>query len=142
MHDASIRRHHAEILKRRLAPTQQDVTLAIALEFEQRVDSECFRTAVGVHLHGVVDDQVGGQQRIGALGIRAHGGQRVAHGGQIHHAGHAREILQKHPRGHEADLFGSGPARAAGDIFDIGGADAAAILLTEQVFQQDFGGEG
>ena len=49
---------------------------------------------------------------------------------------------KQHPRGHEADLLGGGPAGAARDIFYIGGGDAAAILLAQQVFQQDFGGDG
>ena len=48
-----------------------------------------------VHLHGVIDHQVGGQQRVGAVGVGAHGGQSVAHGGQVHHAGYAGEILQQ-----------------------------------------------
>ena len=142
VHDARIGRHHAKILKRGLAPAQQDVALAVALEFEQRVDPERVRAAIAIHLHRVVDHQVGRQQRIGALGVCAHGGQRVAHGGEIHHAGYARKILQQHARGHEADLFGCGCVRAARDVFDIGGAHAAAVFLAQQIFQQDFGGKG
>ncbi len=34
MHDARIRRHHAEILKRRLPPPQERIALLIALEFD------------------------------------------------------------------------------------------------------------
>ena len=103
--DAGVGRHHAEIPERRLAPAQQHVALAIALEFEQRVEVEGVRAAEMIHLHGVVDHQVGGHQRIGAARVGAHRGQGVAHGGQIHHAGHAGEILQQHARRHEADLF-------------------------------------
>ena len=93
VHDAGVGRHHAEVLKGGLAPAQEDVALAVALEFEQRIDAECFRAAVAIDLHGVVDYQVGGQQGIGALGVGAEGGQRVAHGGEIDDAGHAGEIL-------------------------------------------------
>ena len=40
MDDAGIGRHHAEIAERRLAPAQQDVAFAIALEFEERIEIE------------------------------------------------------------------------------------------------------
>ncbi len=38
VHDPDVRRHHAEILERRLAPPEQHVALAVALRFKQRVD--------------------------------------------------------------------------------------------------------
>ena len=61
--------HHAEILKRFLAPAQKRVALLIALEFEQRVDAESFGRAELIHLHRMIDHQIGRDQRIGALGI-------------------------------------------------------------------------
>ena len=94
-------RHDAEIAERRLAPAQQDIALAIALKFEQRVDVEGVLGAELIHLDGVIDDEIGGEQRIGARGIGAHGGEGVAHGRQVDHAGHAGEILQQDAGGHE-----------------------------------------
>ena len=105
VHDAGVGRHHAKILKRFLAPAQERVALLIALEFEQRVDAECAGGAELIHLHGVIDHQIGGDQRIGALGIGAHVAQRVAHGGQIDHAGNAGEILQQDARRAEVDFL-------------------------------------
>ncbi len=63
-----------------------------------------------IDLHGVVDDQVGGHERIGAAGVGAHGGKGVAHGGEIDHAGHAGEVLQQDAGGHEADFLVAGLA--------------------------------
>ncbi len=81
VHDAGVGRHDAEILKRFLTPAEERVALLIALEFEQRVELECARGTELIHLHGVIDHQVGGDERIGALGIGAHVAQGVAHGG-------------------------------------------------------------
>ena len=58
MHDAGIRRHGAEILKRGLAPTQERIAFLIALKFEQSVQLKCVIGAVVIHLHRVIDDQI------------------------------------------------------------------------------------
>jgi hypothetical protein len=74
------------------------------------------------------------------LGSDPNGGQRIAHGGQVHHARHAREILQQHARRHEADLFGAGafPARHRFHVF---GRYAPAVFVAQQVFQQNLDGK-
>ena len=93
-----------------------------------------------VHLDGVIDHQVGRQQRVGAIRVGAHGGQRVAHGGQVHHAGYAGEILQQHARRHEADFLGIG-ALTAGDQGHVIGRDPAAVFVPQQVLEKNLGGE-
>ena len=120
MHDAGVGRHHAEILKRFLAPAQERIALLIALEFEQRVEVEGAVGAELIHLHRMIDHQIGRDQRIGALGIGAHVAQRVAHGGQIDHAGHAGEILQQHARRAEVDLLRRRADLPGRDVFDVG----------------------
>ncbi len=127
MDDAGVGRHDAEIAEGGLAPAQEDVALAVALEFEQGVEAEGVRGAEAIHLNGVVDDQIGGQERVGAVGVGAHGGQGVAHGGEVHHARDAGEILQENARGHEADFLGAG--RALGHVGNVGGGHAASIFL-------------
>ena len=98
VHDAGIGRHRAEVAKRRLSPAQKRIALAVALVFEQRIGREGAAGAELVDLHGMVDHQIHGDQGIGFLGIGAHLGERVAHGGEIDHAGHAGEILEQHAR--------------------------------------------
>ena len=128
--DAGIGRHHAEVPECRLAPAQQHVALAIALEFERGVEIESPGGSEVVHLDGVIDHQVGGQQRIGAVGVGSHGRESVAHGGQVDHAGHAGEILQQHARRHEADFFAVG-ALSPRHRFDILRGHAPAVFVTE-----------
>jgi hypothetical protein len=72
VHDAGVGRHHAKILKGLLTPAQERVALLIALKFEQRVEGECAGRAELIDLHRVIDHQIGGDQRIRALGIGAH----------------------------------------------------------------------
>ena len=50
-----------------------------------------------------------GMRGLACFGVGAHRRERVAHGGEIDHAGDAGEILQQDARGHEVDLFGMGP---------------------------------
>ena len=120
MADAGIRRNDLEILKTFLSPAQESVALDIALHFEIGVEREGARGAELVHLHGVVDHEFGGKQRIDFLRIAAQLADGVAHGGEIDDGGDAGEILKQDARGHERDFFfggaaaleGSQPARA------------------------------
>src|ERR1019366_6378585 len=138
--DSGIGRHYAEIAECRLTPAEQDIAFAVALEFQGRVEVESVHTAEVIHLNGVVDDQVGGQQRIGAARIGAHGGQGVAHGGQVDHARDTGEILQQDARRHEADLFdtGAGAARHGGHILR---GNSLAVFIAQEVLQQYADGE-
>ena len=66
--DAGVRRHHAEVLERALAPAQERVALAVALELQLGVGLERCRGAELVHLHRVVDDQV---RRVARVDLRS-----------------------------------------------------------------------
>ena len=131
MDDAGIGRDDAKILERGLAPTQESVALLVALKFEEGIEIEGARSAELVDLNGVVDDEVGGDERIGEFGIGAHGSEGVAHGGEVDNAGHAGEILEKDAGGAEIDFF----RRAAGVpfryVFDVGVTDGAAFFRAQ-----------
>ena len=71
MADAGVRRNDFEILKTFLAPAQEGVALDIALHFEFGVEGEGAGGAEFVHLHGMIDHEFGGKQRIDFLGIAA-----------------------------------------------------------------------
>ncbi len=139
--DAGVGRDDAEVPEGGLSPAKQHVALAIALEFQDGVEVEGVLAAEVVYLHGVIDHQVRGHQGIGAGGIGAHGGKGVAHGGEIDHTGHAGEVLKQHARGHEGDFLGAG-AFAFGDERHVGGGDALAVLVAEEVLEQDADREG
>ncbi len=142
VHDAGVGRHHAKILKRFLAPAQKRIALLIALEFEQRVNAERARRAELVHLHRVIDHQVGGNERIGALGIGAHCAQRIAHGRQIDHARNAGEILQQHAGRAEVDFLRWRADFPFRDVLDIGRLDGRAVFGAQQIFEQNLDGIG
>ena len=106
MEDAGVRRHHLEIAESLLAPAQEEVALAVALKLQLGVVAEAQRRCRILHLHGVVDDQLGGLQRVDAFGVAAQFDDGVAHGGQIDDGRHAGEVLHQHPGRHEGDLLG------------------------------------
>jgi hypothetical protein len=58
--DSGVRRHDFEVLERVLAPAQEGIALAVALELEFGVGLEGAGSAEFIHLHGVVDHQLGG----------------------------------------------------------------------------------
>ena len=58
----------------RLAPAQERIALAIALELDAVVVGQRLRGAVFIHLHRVVDDQFGGRQRVDLLRVAAEAG--------------------------------------------------------------------
>jgi hypothetical protein len=86
----------------------------------------------------VVYHQLHRLQWIDPTGISAELSHGVPHGGEVHHRGHAGEVLQQDPRGREGDLTSErgvwGPARQCLDIL-AGNADP--VLGAEQVFQED-----
>ena len=141
--DAHARRHGGEVAEGRLAPLEECVALAVALELEQRVGVVGRGRAVLVHLHGVVDDEFGGREGIDALGIAAEGLDGVAHGGQIDDRRDAGEVLHEHAGRHEGDLAaGLGLGVPVGEELDVGGGDVDAVFAAQQVFEQDFEAEG
>ena len=117
MHDAGVRRDGLEALEGGLAPAQERVALLVALELLLRVDAEGVARAEDVDLHGVVDDELDRHERVDLGRVAAEVGHRVAHRGEVDHAGHAREVLQHHARGRERDLLRRlarcGPTRRA-----------------------------
>ena len=105
MDDAGVRRHDGEVVERVLAPAQERVALLVALELALGVDAERVAGAEGVDLHRVVDDQLGGHERVDLRGVAAEVGHRVAHRGEVDDRGHAGEVLHDHARGREGDLL-------------------------------------
>ena len=112
--DASVRRNYFEILKAFLAPAQEGVALDIALHFEVGVEGEGAGDAEFVHLHGVVNYQLGGEQGIDFFRFAAQLAHGFAHGGEVHYGGNAGEILEQDAGGHEGDFFFGGALGARG----------------------------
>ena len=135
--DAGVGRHHFEIVKCRLAPAEKRVALDVALKFQFGVEAESVDAAEVVHLHGMIDDQFRGQQRIDAFGIAAHALHALTHGGQIDDGGNAGEILQQNARGHEGNFFFRRSRLPVGERLNIGSVDEAAVFEAQKIFEQN-----
>ena len=104
--DPRVRRHDLEVVERLLAPAQERVTLAVALELELGIAEDRPRRRVLVDLDRVVDHELDGQLRVDQRRIAAEVGHRVAHRGQVDDGGHTGEVLEQDPRGAKGDLLG------------------------------------
>src|SRR5690606_34573481 len=82
VHDAGVRRHDLEVVEGLLAPAQELVALAVALELDLVVPAQRVHGTVEVDLHRVVDDQFGRGQRVDLLRVTAKAGDGIAHGGK------------------------------------------------------------
>jgi len=136
--DARPRRDDAEIAQRRLPPAQELIALEVPLILEVRVDQHRRIAAVFVDLHRMVDHEVHRLQRVDARRVAAERRNRVAHRGEVHHAGDPGEVLQQHARGAEGDfLLDLSLHVPRGQRLDVAFPDEAAVLVAEEVFQQD-----
>ena len=137
VHDAGARRHDLELVEGALAPPQELVALLVAAVLEVDVALERVGRAEHVDDHRVVDDELGGRERVDLGRVAAELGDGLAHGREVHDARHAREVLHDHPRRGELDLrvrLGTGvPARERADVV---GGDVGAVLGAEQVLQE------
>ena len=141
--DAGAGRHHPEVAERLLAPAQERVALAVALELDLGVARERVMGAEPVDLDRMVDHQLHRRERVDLRGIAPERAHRVAHRGEVHHRRHAREVLEQDPGGGERDL-GRGLRRGVPprQRLDVGGGDAAPVFVAEQVLQEDLQREG
>ena len=136
--DAGARRHDLHVRERLLAPAQEQVALVVALVLELDVLAERERRAVLVDLHRVIDHEVGRLQRVDRVAGQAELDERVAHRGEVAHRGDAGEVLHQHARGAELDLVLDALLRVpARDRLDVGRVDRLAVLVAEQVLEQD-----
>ncbi len=136
--DAGVGRDDREIVEGRLSPAQEGVALAVALEFEQGIEVQRIRRSVVVHHHRVVDHELCGDERVDLCGIAAELRHGVAHGGEVHDGRHAREVLHDDARRRECDLALRQLARIRiREGEDVGTGHAAAVLVPQQVLEQD-----
>jgi hypothetical protein len=138
MHDTRRGWYHAEVVERLLRPAQQHVSLAIALVFRLRIASQRVGRAEVVHLHGVVDHEFRGKQRIDAFGIATHRRHGVTHGGKVHDGRDTREILQHDAGRVKSDLrVGLRLRIPIGNRDNVRRSHRLAVLIAQQVLQQD-----
>jgi hypothetical protein len=142
VHDAGAGRHHLELAERVLAPAQELESLVVALELDLHVPGERVRAAEHVRHHGVVDDQLGRAERVDLGRVTAQGLHGLPHRGQVDHRRDAGQVLQDDPGRGELDLGVGLLARIPpGERRHVVGGDVDAVLVAEQVLQQDLQAE-
>jgi hypothetical protein len=140
--DAGGGRHDAEAVERLLTPAQELIALEVPLVLELGVAGQRLGAAEDVHLHGVVDHQIRGDERVERLGVAALLAHRVAHGRQIDDGGHAGEVLHQHAGGQERYLAAAvagavPPARPLRQRGHVVVGDAHPVVVAQQVLEQD-----
>ena len=145
MADAGAGGHDGEVLEGALAPLEELIALAVALIFQINVLLEGLGVAELIDDHRMVDHEIDGNERVDALGLAAELGDGVTHGGQIHHGGHAGEVLHQHARGTEGDFLLAALAaidQPCGAALDVRLGDGAAVLEAQEVLDQHLHGIG
>ena len=149
--DARAGRHQTEVPEGALGPTQELVSLEVARILDRDVGVVRRGSARPLGDHRVVDDQLDGDEGVDLGGVAAQAGERVAHRGQVDHGRDAGEVLHQDALGREGDLvrrcartlpvpFGVGtPARHRHDVV---GRDVRAVLVAQQVLEEDLDGVG
>ncbi len=142
MDDPGVGRDDLEVVERALAPAQERVALLVALELELRVALERVGRSEHVDLDGVIDHELGGYERVDLVRVAFHLDDRVAHRGEVDDRRHAGEVLHHDPRGRERDLLGRiGLRIPGGERLDVLFADRLAVLVAQQVLEQDLEAE-
>jgi len=132
-----------KLLKAGLAPLEEGVALAVALEFERGVHVIGGGGAEFVDLDGVVDDELGGLEGVDLFGVATESLHGIAHGSEIDDGGDAGEVLHEDAGGHVGDLAGGlGGGVPLGEEADVVGGDGASVFVAEEVFEQDAEREG
>jgi hypothetical protein len=91
----------------------------------------------------MVNHELRRKERIDLLRISAHRGHLIPHGRQVDYCRHASEVLQHHARGIERDLGPSWSRRIPiEDLLDVASPHGLAVLVAEQVLEQDAQSEG
>ena len=133
MDDSRSGRHDLEVPEALLAPAEEGVALAVALELELDVADERAARAEDVDLHRVVDHELDGNQRVDLLRAAAQVRHRVAHRGEVDDGRDAGEVLEQDARRRERDLavrlVCRDPARHGFDVRSVAGP--------EHVLEQD-----
>ena len=138
MDDPGARRDHAQVPEGALGPAQELVALAVPLVLAGDVEGEGVGGPEPVDLDRVVDHQVRGDERVDPGRVAAQGCHRVAHGREVHHGGHAGEVLEDDPGRHERDLGrDAGAGAPAGEDPHVGLLDHASAGVAEDVLEED-----
>ena len=128
-------RDDLEVVERALAPAQEGVALAVPLELELGVAAEREPRGELVDLHGVVDHELGREQRVDLRRVAAEVAHRVAHRGEVDDAGTPVKSCSRTRAGvKEISRLGSAFATQAATAST---SSPSVAVLAEHVLEQD-----
>ena len=131
--DADAGRDHFEGIEGLLAPFEELVALAVAVEFEVEVFLQRVGAAGVIDLHGVVDDEIDGDQRLDHFRVLAHAIDGGAHRGEIDEERHAGEVLEHDAGDDEGDFIVAGRLGVVvGEVGDVLFRDFEPVLVAEE----------
>src|SRR5699024_9775267 len=141
--DAGSRRNNTEVGECLGAPTQELVTLLVALVLDLNVLLECVWAAEGLDDDGVVDDHLSWVQWVDLIRVATEGLDGFAHGCQVNNAGDAGEVLHQHAGRGELDLNAwISRCIPVGDGLDVLLGDVCAVLGAQEVLAENLQGVG
>ena len=135
MADPRARRDHPDVVERPLCPAQEAVALGVAPVLELDVGLVGVRGPEQVDLHGVIDHEIDGDERVDDTRVPPGTRHGASHGREVDHRGNTGEVLHQDARGHERDVA-SGP-RPRGERNDVLVGDVARPRTSQQVLEQD-----
>ena len=139
--DPGVGRDDPKVLERVLSPPQERIPLEIPGELEVGIQLQRVRTAKMIDLDRMVDDELDRLQRIDAARIATQSQHTIPHRREIDQRRHAREILQQDAGRREGDLMCRRTGRVpAGHDRDVVRADGSAVLVPQQILEQDLEG--
>ncbi len=143
MHDADAGRHDAECFECLLAPFEELVALAVALEFHVEIELERIRRAVEINLHRVVHDEIDGHKGLDDGRVATEAFYSAAHGGEVHQKRHAGEILQHDAGDDKGNLLLCGCLRIpVSERLDITRLNFFSVAVAEHGFQNNADADG
>ena len=141
VNDTGARRNHPEVVEGTLAPLEELVSLAIALELLFVVDGQRHAGVERIHLHGVIDNEIAWNEWIHLAGVTTHADHGAAHRGEIDHGGDAGEILENDSPGPEGDLrLAHAVGVVGGERLDVFFGDHTTVEAAQARFKQDLDG--
>ena len=136
--DADVGRDDAEVGERLRAPTEKRVALAVPRELELGVLVEGVDAAELVDLDRVIDDEIGRLERVDPVRIAAELDEGLAHRRHVDDRRDAGEVLEQDAAGVKGDLLVGCRLRIPlEERVDVLALDDAAVLVTEQIFEED-----
>ena len=124
-------------------PLEEFVALAVALEFHFEIEREGLGVPEEIDLHGVIDDEVDGDEWLDDPGIFAESLDCTPHGGEIDEERDAGEVLKDDAGYDEGNLFlGGRSGFPIGKGADVLGVDLLAVTIPENTFEDDANADG